>query len=354
MPGRANGTVLDTISRSAAAAAAAAPEDCSIDVEAVQRYASSLNVSQVQEAGVPTRLPVRFESVQQEVNFLATMHLLDFGSGYDPQLLQTMRRDARETLQFGVLGMHISDKKIDAQFMKEFSNFAVANYFGIQSHIDQQVQPGITMSRPGPLLQLTQQIRQALNSTGAALEDAGSADLGSLIMSSLESRRASGQAPSASSLVEYLTTAIPVFADEANWRGQQVVFQRKAQLLAFALYQRFAPELPDLFGFVDAEQLTADSGNVVPAALHRLGILKYSNELEQAIAAQQPLTPGSDQEVALRAAAINAVAQIVQATGQALTGPQLSIYLQHYLESTTQIQAPGKGVKHLAPGSLAY
>lgn len=39
---------------------------------------------------------------------MAMMHLLDFGSGYDVLLQEQVRRGYQETIQFGLLGMHIS------------------------------------------------------------------------------------------------------------------------------------------------------------------------------------------------------------------------------------------------------
>lgn len=80
---------------------------------------------------------------------LALLHLLDFGSGYDDLLRQSTQRDAHETMQFGVLGMAISGKRLDAVFLKSFSDFAVANFFSFSSHEDQASPiPGVQISRP--------------------------------------------------------------------------------------------------------------------------------------------------------------------------------------------------------------
>ena len=46
-------------------------------------------------------------------------HLLDFGSGYDPQLLrQSGGRDARETLLYGIIGLHLGGTRLDCHKLK--------------------------------------------------------------------------------------------------------------------------------------------------------------------------------------------------------------------------------------------
>ena len=125
-----------------------------------------------------------------QVTFLAMYHLLAFGSGWDEDLMRRSRRDAAETIQFGLLGMAISGQRLDHHFMKvwgitwgnessssntlassnhhilrssqAFSPLLVNNFFGIESHEDSPIEgmPGITMSKPGPL-----QVRSNCNST---------------------------------------------------------------------------------------------------------------------------------------------------------------------------------------------
>lgn len=60
---------------------------------------------------------------QAQVNFLALYHMLRFGSGYDPVLLQRCRRAAAETVQFGAIGMHLSAKRLDGPWMRAFNAY---------------------------------------------------------------------------------------------------------------------------------------------------------------------------------------------------------------------------------------
>ena len=53
-----------------------------------------------------------------QITFVALYHLLNFGSGWDEELMQRSKRDAAETMQFGLLGMAIGGHRIDHHFMQ--------------------------------------------------------------------------------------------------------------------------------------------------------------------------------------------------------------------------------------------
>lgn len=74
--------------------------------------------------------------------------MLDFGSGYDDILLRSNRRDAHETIQFGAIGIHLTAPRIDHHWMKAFSNYGVHNAFGVEAMEEQEVMPGVIMSKP--------------------------------------------------------------------------------------------------------------------------------------------------------------------------------------------------------------
>lgn len=135
-----------------------------------------------------------------QVTFLALYRLLDFGGQYDAALRAGTQRGARETMQFGVLGMHLGapprrpplaawglaagagragprgqrrarvaarlgapthsasrpaprlrrtgGKHLDRHFMKDFSAFSITTYLGFEPRVDEELQPGITISKP--------------------------------------------------------------------------------------------------------------------------------------------------------------------------------------------------------------
>jgi hypothetical protein len=120
----------------------------SVTKEASECQRTSTTVGMQQKA-----LPVSSQDPEywwhEQVNLLTLMRLLDFGSGYDDLLEANIQKDAHETMQFGVLGMALSDKRLDAVFLKCFSNFLVSNYFSFSSHEDQPSPiPGVEISRP--------------------------------------------------------------------------------------------------------------------------------------------------------------------------------------------------------------
>lgn len=289
--------------------------------------------------------PIRFNTLEEEVNFLSIYHLLMMGSGWDKDLGKAGQRGAAEAAQFAVIGMHIGGQTIDRTFMKAFSPFHVQNYFGITSHVDTPVPelPGVTMSKPGPLHPLVVAIQKVVLEAGEALEQEGSPNLGAHVLGLLDEAKAKGRPPSASSFIEELSTSIPGFADQALCEGRQVQFSRKAQALAGALYLRFKEKDPARFAFTDADQLTVDSGPITPAVLRSKGILVYSHELSTIIDSGEEL-PSGPYERALRAASVVAADRVVQAASRSFSAFELGCYLGYLAD---QEDAAGKILPHL-------
>lgn len=116
---------------------------------------------------------------------------------------------------------------------------------------------------------------------------------------------------SASSTVEFLevlTRDFPRFDDVAQWGGHEVRFWKLAQLAVWIL----EVTLEDGTGFADLDSLTAFADYIVPAALHVMGVLRYSEELERAIASGELIEAGSAWEVELRAHTIHACALLCE------------------------------------------
>lgn len=132
-------------------------------------------------------------------------------------------------------------------------------------------------------------------------------DLGRLI--ELEYRGAYGALPeaaggSAARLVALLVR-MPLYNDVACWRGRRVPFYKRAQLLAADLHIAFAGRGPG--HFTDIDRLTAFADNLLPHVLRHEGVLRYEAELAARIGRGELLVAGSDEEVELRACAVQAV-----------------------------------------------
>ncbi|KAK9825196.1 hypothetical protein WJX81_006366 [Elliptochloris bilobata] len=347
MPGIPAGSVLQQITRACDQIASESTSELRIDDGALQAYANALDPAEVRAAAEQSRLPIRFDNEQSEVNLMALQRLLDFGSGYEPLLAAATGRSARETMQFGVIGLHISGQALDAAFLGGLSAFALASYFGFPAQQDSQLQPGIYISRPGPLAGLSERMRAVLHGAGAALASAGVADLGALVLQLVDARRSSRQPVNAAALVTALAEAVPGFADYAQWRGQAVPLHRKAAGLAGDLAARFGTEDPR-FAFADAADLPADSGNALQAPLRYLGILRLSEPLARAVDAGEDMPPGP-QETALRAAAVAACARVAAAAPGGVTAHQVGAYLLARTSGETGLP-PG----HLTRDTAAY
>ncbi|CEM09888.1 unnamed protein product [Vitrella brassicaformis CCMP3155] len=110
---------------------------------------------------------------------------------------------------------------------------------------------------------------------------------------------------SAVELVRLITAHLPGFRDEAVYRGHQVVFYKRAQILVADLWGAFGTaECDGLCDFHDIDQLTLFADYRVPQLFRELGVLEYSDDLDQCIASRSPIHPDSPREVEIRAAAI--------------------------------------------------
>jgi hypothetical protein len=108
---------------------------------------------------------------------------------------------------------------------------------------------------------------------------------------------------SAEDLAERLAAGMPFFDD----RG----FYKRAQIAANDLH------LAGVVAYPDIDRLTIFADNLVPHVLRLDGVLRYSDELAQAIDAGQALTAGGDFERELRGCAVHACEGLARRLGVA-------------------------------------
>ncbi|KAI8463952.1 MAG: hypothetical protein J3K34DRAFT_526577 [Monoraphidium minutum] len=329
-----------------------------VDTAAAAAVAATLKADDVR-AAARTGFPVKFDSLEDEITFLAIYRLLDFGGEFDRLLRAAAGRGARETLQFGALGMHLGGKRLDRFFLSDFSAFSVTNYFSFEARVDHELQPGITISKPGPLQPLAEAIRGALNGAGAALERLGCRTLGQHILGLLDGRAAAGEPALAAALIADLAANIPGFDDVSECGGQRVPFYRKAQALAGDLFARFGGGggggggeggADPRFAWDDAERLAGDSGAAAAAAWRALGVVQPPDALAAAVDAGQPVS--GDDEAALRAAAVAAADAVAAAAGGELTAAQVSAWAAGLLDDSGELAEKAK--PHIKTGTVAY
>lgn len=112
-------------------------------------------------------------------------------------------------------------------------------------------------------------------------------------------------------LAVLLMTEFDSFRDVGSYRGSIVYFMKRAQITALDLSVAWQHrDHPPLAGL---EELTAFADYRVPQALRHLGILKLSEELAARVEREEEIAEGSEEEMEIRAASVQAVDRMVKA-----------------------------------------
>lgn len=135
-------------------------------------------------------------------------------------------------------------------------------------------------------------------------------------------------AGSAVALVRSVVSHFSAFNDIAAFRGREVRFYKRAQILAGDLAGCF--DHRDWGRFDDLDALTAFADYKVPQVLRRLGLLRYHPELADRLERKVELPAGSDEELEIRANTIWAVEELrkgLEDPGIKLSAYELDWYL---------------------------
>ncbi|EED81344.1 predicted protein [Postia placenta Mad-698-R] len=241
------------------------------------------------------KLPLVFPSTLAELNLLATLSILNFGSGYRVPLHAATGRGAFDSIRALVFALYISatgageGDYLSAQGMRSVGAHIIADLMGLADkiHVERAHEsiPGLTVGElGGPLWELVQLVTRTLNDTGAALVQGGYPDLGSFLLEALrEGERAQAHGGTAEGgadimcdvALERLVRFLPAFRDMAIVGGEPVYCFKKALLTLHAVALRFSttdarvpvPRTAALPVFVD---------NVLPSLLVHLGVIDLS------------------------------------------------------------------------------
>jgi hypothetical protein len=99
--------------------------------------------------------------------------------------------------------------------------------------------------------------------------------------------------------VEQVVARNPSFEDKALYKGEEVVFNKRAQLLA--------SDLGQVLDLKNLDKLTACADYILPMVLREKGVLVYSDELASKIDKRVELLSGGEEEVEIRAGTVWAV-----------------------------------------------
>jgi hypothetical protein len=115
----------------------------------------------------------------------------------------------------------------------------------------------------------------------------------------------------------------PHFYDVARYKGQEIPFFKRAQILAVDLH------LAGVMPCMDMGQLTVFADNMVPHVLRCDGIIEYTPALAERIDIGDMIAAGSQEEIEIRAAAIHVVELMRWAVGGRVTSVNFDHILWH-------------------------
>lgn len=296
-----------------------------VDASAAQAFARRLDLSEVRRLGASlasdanaTRVsPSLAPTIDQEAAMICTMHALDFGGGWRQELHAYGGQGAWATVKPGVERLFERWPTLPAVKLSALDDADVSRLWRIEGE------------RSAPLGPFVASLRMVCNELGRNLLSRGHETMASFVSGCLWRHRCS--ATPASMLVAELVAAFPAtFDDRHTLRGREVCLYKKAQLVVGELYHRFRAE-DARFAFGDGDTLTAFIDNVICAVLRKEGVICVSESLAASIEDHVPLASGSEEEVALRAAAMVGVEEVVRhvsaLSGEGLTPTELGNYL---------------------------
>ncbi|KAJ1565637.1 hypothetical protein HK096_000983, partial [Nowakowskiella sp. JEL0078] len=271
-----------------------------INYEEAKKFASGINFENYKKiTSKPAFLPLRFDSIEQEINIICLSALLAFGSGF-------RKEGAATAIQFGVIAIHISGILPDAVWMKKVSIGEVVELFNLPTNIEIEA-PGLTgvfLTKEGPLRSFVVRITEVLNETGRILESSGYSSFGKYILDITKPDQSTPEMPrTASFIVEKLVHLFPALNDVDQLNGKDIYILKKAQLLVADLYRKLKDN--PRFQFPDIESLTIFSDNVIPSILLYLGVLTAPDDLKKMIQEGKDIGGTSEKwDLRLRAAAV--------------------------------------------------
>jgi len=326
-----------------------------VNDDAIAAFAESTIREVLPESLVPPfELPLKFKSVDEELNVWFLLQLINIGSGFRDALHAMVDAGAWDTMLRGILGIHITGRRVNADFLSSVDANIIQQCFGFPIDREVEVMPAVHQTVAGPLRPLADHLVRLMNEAGQALRNRAFEDFASFLRAGARAEKAmavrAGSVseaewrPSAAAFVQRLASTFPGFKDihslkrskkaaaaaaagaagsassagsgaaETSAAGAgaasappasppEVYILKKAQLCAAYLHRRFAARLPEVFAFPDVPRLTVMSDNVLPAVLRAVGVLVYAPALAAHIDAGKPL-PAGDQEVDIRAAAV--------------------------------------------------
>ncbi len=258
--------------RAAAARVAAGARHVRIVEEAIEPYAAGLPADQ------PPAPDLEGANLEERAAFSLTLNAINFGSGWFP----TLRK------QPGVSGFRTVEAGLRAHGPIAAEELAGMTPATIADAVGQEPEHELMGHFAVHLRELGERVRDEHGGSFLALARAGDG--------------------SATALAEHLGSW-PTWRDVSPYDGTEVPFFKRAQIAAADL------ALAGIAGADDLAELTLFADNLVPHVLRIDGVLEFDPDLVARIDAETLIEHDSAEEVEIRACALHAVEQLVQAHG---------------------------------------
>lgn len=125
-----------------------------------------------------------------------------------------------------------------------------------------------------------------------------------------------------------VVSSFPSFRDEAQYRGRNIIFWKRAQLFVSDLNVAFSGK--DWGNFHDLHVLSAFADYKLPQVLRHLRVISYCPELEGRVDRRENIEPSSEEEIEIRAMTIWAVEEfkaVFRNAGKAVNSSQIDGWL---------------------------
>ena len=204
--------------------------------DALTQYIESLDQALVQKCIDPISFPLVLDSVEQEMS-LIFWHCMLYAPKWNTLLADG---DYLHKIRYGLFSLSISPSLersngnglCSYKFLKSLAVADIADAFNINTHVTEQVQPGLEMTKPGPLMDLAKWILDMMQNYAELTGENGKC---SDFLTSI-ARESDGDA---AKFVCCLRKALGL-ADES---------QVGCMMLCQALHEKYAEKFPTLFDF---------------------------------------------------------------------------------------------------------
>ncbi len=290
--------------RAACRAAAESATHIRVNYEAVPSYASSLP----SDPAVSPELHAErhhLDHGEETVAFFLTLDAINFGSGFFPHLRKRPGMSGYFTVASSLNDLFKNQGPLSAEELARLTREDCTRIFDQAPNNE-------------PAQELMRLFTSALNDLGRFLMDNFNGSFMELVRA----------ADSSAERLARLLIQMPFFNDVGSYGALSVPFHKRAQLTAADLALAFAGEGPGRFK--DLHKLTIFADNLVPHVLRVDKILLYEEALSTRIDAEKLISPGSTEEIEIRACALHAVELIkeeMETTGRHTTSSGLDYLL---------------------------